>query len=259
MTPYFTSRPSPLPLCRQPPYGPRPVLTAKGRPANQPKRLGTKSHYIRLLLLLSLWQLKTAPSTQLASLLPVTLHSSFSSSCLSQLVTQSHRHTQRIMCNLPTTSVLHSHLARFTVSRISHQFILHTATAMIRLPHHSLASKAVTVPLLSDVTISTGDSVSFRTWPSLNSSNLPRGCANLAPPDSSFQITECSSHLHICCCLRICPKASISHLGQTLNVPFSIATCDPLPAPTQGMSSSLCPSSVPDPLIQSRSHWNHFG
>lgn len=77
----------------------------------------------------------------------------------------------------PTTSVPRSHLAGFTVSSISHRCILHTITAMIRLPRHSPTHKAVIIPSLSDVTTSVEYSMSFRTWPH----SAPAVCLTGAP------------------------------------------------------------------------------
>lgn len=151
-------------------------------------------------------QLKTAPSTQLASLPPqlsfILLYPLPSSANWSPSPTAAHA---VFMCDHPTTSVPQPHLAGFTASSISHRFILHTITAMIPLPRHSPTHKAVTIPPLSDVTTSAGDSMSFRTWPNLSSSRLPYRCAIVAPPDSSCQTTKCSFHLHTRLFLPDCP------------------------------------------------------
>lgn len=134
----------------------------------------------------------------------VILHSSFYSASLSQLVTKSHCCTCCVYVRPPR------HLSPSVSSGQIHclyRFTLHTITAMTPLPRHSLTHKAVIVPPLADVTTSVGDSMSFRTWPNLSSSRLPYRCAILAPPDSSFQTTKCSFHLHTCLFLPGCPAS----------------------------------------------------
>lgn len=82
-----------------------------------------------------------------------------------------------------------------------------------------LLSRAVTVPRLSDVTISSpGGSVSLQTRPGLNSGHSPHRRAVPATADSSFQTTVPTA-----ISARSWPsawQASISHLRRTSNGPF---------------------------------------
>lgn len=239
----FHSKPTTLPCAGRPSWHqPTLALHAKDQSANQPKWLRIKSHYIRLLLLLSLWKLKAVPSTQLASLTPQLAFILLSPPPASANWSPSPAAVHVVfMCEHPTASVPQSHLAIFAVS-IAHQFILQAATARIPLPQHSVAFKAVMVPL-SDVTISsTGDSVSFWTRLSLRSSHLPYRYTILAMPDSGSQTKKCSFHFHICLFL---PIYSVTYFSFEADLKCPLSYCYlRFPPPTtyqRQISSHLCP------------------
>lgn len=126
----------------------------------------------------------------------VILHSSFSS-CFRQLSPSPTAVQVVCMCGQPTSSVPRSQLAIFAAFSIATN-LFSGRHCHAPSPMTFAAFKAVMVPPLSGVPISsTGDSVSFRTWPSLHSSHLPYRCTTLAMPDSSFQY-KVRLHLHIC-------------------------------------------------------------
>lgn len=147
----------------------------------------------------------SATPTQLAGLAP----HSYPPFCFLLLLPQPTGHQVTVAhavftCGHRTASVPPSPVARFTTASIS----------LLYSPCHDLPStscpclQSCDSPLLCNITISsTEDLMSFQTRPSLNCGHLPYRYDILAMPDSSFQTTKCSFHLHICLFLPTCPAS----------------------------------------------------
>lgn len=95
-----------------------------------------------------------------------------------------------------------SHLARFTASSVSHQCLLHTATATVPPTSFPRLQSCDGSPTIRCHNLNRGFSVLLDlAQPHLQP--LALQCAVLAKPDSSFQSTKCSFHLHTCLFLPI--------------------------------------------------------
>lgn len=182
--------------------------TAKGGPANQPKRLRRSQSHYRKHLLLSLWQFKTAPSPQLASL-PPQIPFILSPPPASPTGHQAPRLYMLCLCAATPPPRPQAHLAGFTASSVSHQRLLHTATATVPPTSFPCLQSCDGSPTIRCHNLNRGFSVLLDlAQPHLQP--LALQCAILATPDSSFRTTKCSLHLHTCLFLPICTVSCFS-------------------------------------------------
>lgn len=180
--------------------------------------------------LLFLWKLNTAPPTQLASLSPQLSFILLSPPASANWSPSPTAVQAACMCSQPTSSVPPSQLPPVSLTNLFSGRHCHAPSPMT-----FAAFRAGMVPLLSDVPISsTGESVSFRTWPSPHASHLPYRCTILAMPDSSFS-TKCSCPSTFASCPST--QQPSSHVKQTSDGLLPPAPCD---SPATTYPRQLC-------------------